>query len=100
MRSATAPLLLAFTASSTISAQEERGPRMQPGTAMQLYAPQQHELYDGHFVIRGSRIYQVGTLDDGSPWDPMGDDASNLRAVHGTVEFDVNEIENTGSVPR
>jgi hypothetical protein len=49
------------------TAQQERGPRMQPGT-----------------------------LNDQSPWEHMGDDATNLRAVGGTVSFDVNEIENSG----
>ena len=78
-------------------AQTQRGPRAQPDTEMGLYAPNQHELYDGRFVIRGSRIYQAGTLDDESPWDHMGDAASNLRPVGGTVSFDVNEIANTGT---
>lgn len=89
--------LLAIAAAGSVLAQDERGPRTQPGATMNMYAPEQHELYDGHFVIRGSNIYQVGTLDDTSPWDHMGDDASNLRAVHGSVEFDVDEIENTGT---
>ena len=75
----------------------ERGPRTQPGAAMSLYAPDQHDLYDGRFVISGARIHQVGTLDDESPWDHMGNDGSNLRAVGGTAEIDVNEIENTGT---
>ena len=75
----------------------EQGPRTQPGTAMGLYAPEQHPLYDGRFRISGARVYQVGTLDDPSPWDHMGDDASNVRAVDGTVEFDVNEMDNTGT---
>lgn len=75
----------------------ERGPRIQPDTGMGLYAPAQHELYDGRFVVAGSRIFQVGTLDDKSPWDHMGDDASNLRPVHGTALIDVNEIENSGT---
>lgn len=82
---------------ATVAAQTNRGPRAQPDTAMGLYAPNQHELYDGRFVIRGSRIYQAGTLDDASPWNHMGDDASNLRAVGGTVSIDVNEIENSGT---
>ena len=64
---------------------------------MGLYAPEQHALYDGVFNIRGSRIHQVGTLTDTSPWDHMGDDASNLRQVGGVVEFAVNEIDNTGT---
>jgi hypothetical protein len=67
----------------TASAQAPRGPRVQPDAAMTLYAPNQHELYDGHFVIRGTRIYQAGKLNDASPWDHMGDDAKNLRAVDG-----------------
>jgi hypothetical protein len=64
---------------------------------MAIYAPGQHPLYDGHFVISGSRVYQAGTLADAPPWDHMGDDASNLRAVGGTIDFDVDEIANTGS---
>jgi len=97
MRSTTGLILIALIVPSSLAAQEERGARTQPGTSMDMYAPEQHELYDGRFVIRGSRIYQAGTLDDESPWDHMGDDASNLRAVHGTIDLDVNEIDNTGA---
>ena len=75
----------------------EKGPRSQPGTAMGLYEPGQHDLYDGRFIISGSRIHQVGTLNDESPWDHMGNDGKNLRSVGGTAEIDVNEIENTGT---
>jgi hypothetical protein len=89
------PMMLASI--GVASAQETRGPHTQPGTEMGLYTPEQHELYDGHFVIGGSRIYQAGTLEDRSPWDHMGDDASNLRAVGGTINLDVNEILNTGT---
>lgn len=89
--------LVTLAMCASAGAQPERGPRTQPDTTMGIYAPSQHELYDGRFVIRGTRIYQAGTLDDESPWDHMGDDATNLRAVHGQVELDVNEIENTGT---
>ena len=41
---------------------------------MELYAPEQHDLYDGRFTIAGSKIYHVGTLNDRSPWDHMGND--------------------------
>ena len=75
----------------------ERGPRHQPGTEAEMYAPAQHALYDGRFVIRAGEVYQVGGLNDPSPWDHMGEDASNVRPVAGTVELDVNEIENTGT---
>ena len=76
---------------------EVRGPRSQPATEMAMYAPEQHQLYDGHFVISGNRIYQAGILNDPPPWDHMGDDAGNLRPIGGTISIDVNEIENTGS---
>jgi hypothetical protein len=75
----------------------ERRPRTQPGTGMGLYAPSQHDLYDGKFIITGSRIYQAGTLNDESPWDHMGNDGSNLRPVGGTAEINVDEIHNTGT---
>jgi len=64
---------------------------------MGLYAPEQHDLYDGRFVIAGADVHQVGTLDDESPWDHMGNDASTVRAVGGTIDLDVNEIDNTGT---
>jgi hypothetical protein len=62
-----------------------------------MFTPEQHPLYDGRFVVTGSRVHQVGTLSDASPWDHMGDDATNLRPVGGTIEVDVNERANTGT---
>ena len=76
------------------SAHGQAGP--QPGTTMGVYTPQQHDLYDGHFVLSGGRIYQVGTLKDPPGWDHIGNDASNARAVEGTIDIDVNEIKNEG----
>jgi hypothetical protein len=97
MKNRLAITTILLAASAGVIAQIERGPRSQPGTEMGLYAPAQHELYDGRFRVAGSRIFQVGTLTDASPWDHMGNDASNLRPVHGEVEIDVDEIANTGS---
>jgi len=71
--------------------------RSQPGTGMGLYEPEQHELYDGRFVITGTNVHQVGSLDDESPWDHMGDDASNVAPVGGEITIDVDEIANTGT---
>ena len=73
------------------------GARYQPGTELGIYTPEQHGLYDGHFRLSGSRIYQAGALGDASPWDHMGDDSSNLREIGGRIEIDVNEISNTGT---
>jgi len=71
-------------------------PRRQPGAEMTLYAPQQHDLYDGHFVVSATRVYQVGGLQDAPGWDHIDNEAASVRAIEGTVEIDVNEIENTG----
>jgi len=79
------------------AASPEPSARFQPGTMFGIYAPEQHDLYDGRFIISGSRVYDVGTLSDPTPWDHMGDDASNVRAVGGTIEIDVDEIANTGT---
>jgi hypothetical protein len=72
------------------------GARSQPETAMGIYTPEQHRPYDGRFRITGTRVHQVGRLSDTAPWDHMGDDATNLRAVEGSIEIDVDERANTG----
>ena len=90
-------LITSVALPSTAEPASDRGPRYQPGADMVLYAPEQHELYDGRFVIRGERIYQAGTLNDPSPWDHMDDQAARLRAVEGTIDIDVNEVSNTGT---
>lgn len=75
----------------------EPGARTQPGTGMALYTPEQHDRYDGRFIIAGNNVHQVGTLDDESGWDHIGDDGTNVRAIGGTMEIDVNEIDNSGT---
>ncbi|HUP51605.1 MAG TPA: hypothetical protein VM198_03965 [Longimicrobiales bacterium] len=70
--------------------------RTQPEAAIDLYAPEQHDLYDGRFVLEARRVYQVGTLEDPPGWNHMGNDAKNVRPVGGTVTIDVNEIEDSG----
>jgi hypothetical protein len=96
MSAKNAIIMIVLLASAQAMAQAERGPRTQPGTQMGMYAPMQHELYDGKFKINGSRIFQVGTLGDEAPWDHMGNDASNLRPIHGEALIDVDEIANSG----
>jgi hypothetical protein len=75
---------------------QDATPRHQPGAEITLYAPEQHDLYDGRFVLVAGRVYQVGDLEDEPGWDHIGNDASNVHAVSGSIEVDVNEIENTG----
>ncbi len=80
-----------------LTAANQATPRRQPGAEITLYAPQQHDLYDGHFVLSATRIYQVGRLSDAPAWDHMGQSGANSYPVTGTLAIDVNEIQNTGS---
>ena len=91
-----AALLILVIACQT-SESTERSARMQPQTTMGMYAPQQHELYDGRFNIVGRNVYQSGSLNETSPWDHMDDRANNLHKVSGEIRIDVNEIDNSGS---
>lgn len=72
-------------------------PRHQPGAQITLYAPEQHDLYDGHFVLSAGRIYMVGGLNDPDGWNHIANDASHVHPVGGTAEVDVDEIKNTGT---
>ena len=89
-------MLTAFVAASADSDAQIATPRKQPGAEIELYAPEQHDLYDGRFVLTAARLYQVGQLDDPPGWDHMGNDASTLHRVEGSVEIDVDEIGNKG----
>ena len=70
--------------------------RKQPGADITLYAPEQHDLYDGHFILSAGRVYMVGSLNDAEGWNHMSNDAAGVRPVEGTVDIDVNEIANSG----
>ena len=69
----------------------------QPETDLGIYSPKQHPLYDGHFIISATRIYQVGRLNDTPGFDHIDNEAKQVHPVQGTVEIDVDEIKNTGS---
>ena len=94
----TAVLMLLFTFAPFLreAVEGQATPRSQPGADMTVYTPEQHDLYDGRWVLSGGRVYQVGRLEDPPGWDHIGNDAANVHAVEGTVEIDVNEIDNTG----
>jgi len=71
-------------------------PRHQPGASITLYAPEQHDLYDGRFVLTAARVHQVGRFNEPPGWNHMGNDASNVHPVEGVVEVNVDEIKNAG----
>ena len=75
---------------------QQATPRKQPEAEIALYAPEQHDLYDGHFQLSAGRLYQVGRLNDSPGWDHMGNDATNVHLVAGAVEIEVDEIKNVG----
>ena len=88
-------LIAGLVLGTTVAAQQAPNPRQQPGAMVHIFAPEQHDLYDGHFVISANRIHMVGGLNDPVGWDHLDNEAKNLRPVAGTAEIDVNEIQNT-----
>jgi hypothetical protein len=72
-------------------------PRQQPGAPITLYAPEQHDLYDGHFVVSANRVYMVGGVNDPPGWNHMDNSGASAKLVSGSVNLDVNEIQNTGT---
>ena len=72
-------------------------PRQQPGAMVTMFAPEQHDLYDGHFVVDAGRIYMVGALNDAPGWDHMDNAAATVKPVSGRVAVDVDEIRDTGT---
>ncbi len=89
--------LMCIPAVGVGNAHAQAGPRSQPGTKMGIYTPEQHDLYDGHFVLRASRVHQVGRLNDPPGWDHMDNEAKTVHSVEGSAEIDVDEVNNTGS---
>ena len=75
---------------------QQATPRQPPGAEMTVYTPEQHDLYDGRFILSAGRVYMVGGLDDLPGWNHIDNDAATVHTVDGTVEVDVNEITNTG----
>jgi hypothetical protein len=72
--------------------QPQPDPRRPPGAQVMMYAPEQHDLYDGHFILSANRIYMVGNLNDPPGWDHLDNAAATVKPVAGTAEIDVNEI--------
>src|SRR5687767_8604627 len=76
---------------------QQPNPRQQPGAPITIYAPEQHDLYDGRFILSAGRVHMVGALNDPPGWDHMDNAAATVKPVAGTAEVDVDEIRNTGS---
>ena len=96
MRMRTIAVVSLLILASGVAAQQPN-PRQQPGAPITLYAPEQHDLYDGHFVVSAGRVYMVGGLNDAPGWDHIDNAAATVKPVSGTAEIDVDEIKNTGT---
>src|SRR5262245_52152293 len=90
-------LVVGAVVGSTTTAQQKPDPRQQPGAMITMYAPEQHDLYDGHYVLSANRIHMVGGLDDPVGWDHLDNEAKTVQPVSGTVEIDVNDLTNSGT---
>src|SRR5918995_666552 len=95
-KSLIAVVIASATAVAAQQAPTPINPRQQPGATVHIFAPDQHDLYDGQFRISANRIYMVGGLNDPEGWDHLDNEAKNVKPVSGTAELDVNEIQNTG----
>src|SRR5438046_10741220 len=89
-------LVLFLAVLSQLSGAGQSTPRRQPGADITLYAPEQHDLYDGHFVLSAYRVYQVAGLHDDAGWNHMSNDASAIHTVKGNVDVDVDELKTSG----
>jgi hypothetical protein len=77
-------------------ATQQPNPRQQAGAPITVFAPEQHDLYDGRFILSANRVYMVGGLSDPVGWDHIDNAARNVKPAAGTVEIDVDEIRNSG----
>ena len=94
MRTRLLAVVLVFSTAATSDQQPD--PRRQPGGLITMFAPEQHDLYDGHYVLSANRIYMVGGLNDPAGWDHIDNEARTVKPVSGTVDIDVNDLTNTG----
>src|SRR4029434_1005323 len=90
-------MVAGFVVQSGVVAQQQPNPRQQPGAPITIYAPDQHDLYDGHFVISAGRVYMVGSLNDPPGWNHMDNEAKTVKPVSGTAEINVHGTKNTCS---
>src|SRR5262245_43685321 len=80
-----------------IAAQQAPNPRQQPGATITMFAPEQHDLYDGQYVLSANRIHMVGGRNDAAGWDHMDNEAKTVKPVSGSAEINVNDLTNTGT---
>jgi len=48
-------LVLGLMVGTVVAAQQPANPRQQPGATIGMFASEQHDLYDGHYVLSANR---------------------------------------------
>jgi hypothetical protein len=76
--------ICALLVAAPVEAQQP-DPRQQTAGTIQIFAPEQHDLYDGRFVISAGRIYMVGSLRDPEGCDHVDNEARNVHPVAGSA---------------
>ena len=89
-------LLAASALIASLSAQQPN-PRQQPGAMITSFAPEQHDLYDGRFVLSANRIYMVGTLTPGKEADVimLRTDRINVLPINDPIGVVVRGIDSS-----
>lgn len=64
----------------------------------QIYDDSQYDLNTGHFQMRGSKMFMIGTLQDRAPWDHIDGAGKTVHPVNGTIEIDVDTLKKKGTV--
>ena len=62
---------------------QQANPRQQPGASVTIFAPEQHDLYDGRFILSAGRVHMVGSLNDPPGWDHLDNAAKTVKPVSG-----------------
>jgi hypothetical protein len=90
------PALMICGLVASLAGQQKPNPRQQPGAGVTMFAPEQHDLYDGHFILSAGRVYMLGGLNDPPGWNHLDNSGKTAKPVGGSVEIDVDDLKNTG----
>ena len=77
--------LIALLITTAIAAHQPPNPRQQPGATVTVFAPEQHDLYDGHYVLSANRNHMVGAVNDPVGWDHMDNEAKTVKRLAAMV---------------
>ena len=71
-------------------------PKGNEGT--RVFRAPEHPYYSGEYRISGGRTTLVGSTQDTTPWDHLDYAGKHLRSVEGSINLEVNELNNSGKV--